>query len=87
MVAYDADGKETGRARLLARDVTFGDSLVAVTVEKELVILDRGSLHERGRTPGTFGVVHVEGALGSNRIAAYEYDAKTIGTVTLISVR
>ncbi|MGE0397489.1 MAG: hypothetical protein AB7T06_12265 [Kofleriaceae bacterium] len=86
VVAYDADGKETGRVRMLARDITIGNSLIAVTLEKELAILDRGTLAERGRTAGAFSVVHVEGALGKNRVAAYAYDGKTIGSVTLISV-
>jgi outer membrane protein assembly factor BamB len=87
LVAYDADGKETMRARLAATDVTFGDSLLVAKTETELVVFDRGTLRERGRISGAFSVVHVEGALGANRIAAYAYDGKTIGSVTLLSVR
>jgi outer membrane protein assembly factor BamB len=87
VIAYDADGKETGRAALEARDLTFGEALLVVTLEKELVVLERQTLRERGRIPGAFTVVHVEGALGANHLAAYTYDGKTIGTVTLLSVR
>lgn len=87
VIAYDADGKETARARLAASDIVFGDALVVATLEKELVVLDRGTLRERGRTAGAFSVVHVEGGLGANHIAAYAYDGKTVGTVTLLSVR
>ncbi len=87
LVAYDPAGKETSRARLAARDVTFGDSLVVATLETELVVLDRSTLRERGRVAGAFSVVHVEGALGANHVAAYAYDGKSIGSVTLLSVQ
>ena len=87
VIAYAADGTETGRARVAANDIVVGDSLVAVTLDKELVVLDRGTLRERGRRAGAFSVIHVEGALGADRLAAYAYDGKTIGTVTLLSVR
>lgn len=87
LIAYDADGKETARANLAASGVVFGDALIVATLEKELVVLDRGTLTERGRVAGAFSVVHVEGGLGPNRLAAYAYDGKTIGSVTLISVR
>ncbi len=87
MIAYDASGTETARARLSATSVTFGETLIAVALDTELVVLDRGTLRERGRLPGAFSVVHVEGGLGKDRLAAYAYDGKTIGTVTLLSVR
>lgn len=87
VIAYDADGKETARARLTVNSVTFGDSLVVATLPTEIVVLDRGTLAERGRVPGSFSVVHVEGALGANHVAAYAYDGKSIGAVTLLSVR
>lgn len=87
VVAYDASGTETARTRLAASDVVFGGTLVVAKRETELVVLDRATLQERGRLPGAFSVVHVEGALGANRIAAYAYDGKTIGSVTLVSVR
>lgn len=86
-VAYSAEGKETGRLRLAVGGLVFGDALVAATTETELVILERGTLRERGRVSGTFGTVHVEGGLGAGHVAAFAYDGKTIGSVTLVDVR
>jgi hypothetical protein len=51
------------------------------------IALVMDALRERGRVPGAFNVVHVEGGLGANHIAAYAYDGKKVGAVTLIAVR
>ena len=85
IIAYDASGTETGRVAI-SGGLHIGSTLVVVSLAKELVILDRGTLRERGRFAGSFNSVHVEGALGMQRIAAHAYDAKTIGTVTLLRV-
>lgn len=87
VIAYDENGKERARARIGGAAVTIGDGLLVANTDSELVILDRKTLAERGRVTGKFTVVHVEGGLGANHVAAFTYDGKAIGAVTLYAVQ
>lgn len=87
VMAFDADGQRTGSVELADAVPIVGDSLIVAKLPAELVILDRGTLRERGRYVGDFTSLAVEGGLGPSRISALVYDGKRIGSVTLLKVR
>lgn len=86
ITAYDAAGTTTGTSTVPALELVFGSTLVVADTQRELVVLERGTLRELGRLPGKVDSVHVEGPLGARRFTAFTYDAKTIGSLALYKV-
>ncbi len=86
ITAYDDVGTATGTSNVAATGLVFGRTLVVADTQRELVVLERGTLRERGRLPGKVDSVHVEGPLGARRFTALTYDGKTIGSLALYKV-
>ena len=87
LVAYGADGLERARTKVQGEPaVQVGPTILTLRYETHFVVLARSTLREVGRIADHVEVLHLEGALGPGRLAAFAYDGKRAGVVSLYAV-